>query len=195
MEQRARRQPPGPFRALQYRTLGKVLHVADAEVGDGNDALGNREDLSQRIVANDADPSDAESLRARSQPEVLDRQTGRIDLHVADADFAQHAGTEAVRLAGDDQVERGFENSFELEREKFLAARAAELRGIALALLIEHPPDFAPALEIAHDEEVPWLCEPDAGRVMGRDQYARQDFVGNRVAQELPHIAAAENRL
>ena len=70
----------------------------------------------ERVVAKDTDPSDAESFGARRQPQIVHRETGRIDLDVADAGLAEHGGPEAIGLAGDDQVERRFEDAFELER-------------------------------------------------------------------------------
>ena len=136
----------------------------------------------------------AQALGARGEPQIFDCQTRGINLDIADAGLAEHGGTEAIGLAGDDKVERSFEDAFELEREVFFAARAAELGRILLALAFENFLHAAAPLEAAHDDEVPRLREADAGGMMGRSQHARQHLVGNRIGSELPHVAAAKDR-
>ena len=136
-----------------------------------------------------------EPLGARGQPHVFDCQARRINLDVADAGLAEHGGAEAIGLAGDDKVERSFEDSFELEREIFFAALAAELGRILLALGFENFFHAAALLDAAHQDEVPRLREADAGGMMRGDQHAREHFVGNWIGDELADVAAAEDRL
>jgi hypothetical protein len=121
------------------------------------------------------------SPSARRQPQVVDGETGRIDLDLANADFAEHRGSEAIELAGDDQVEQCFENAIELECEKLAQTIAGKLRGVDRALLLEDAFDLAPALRVAHHEKIPGLRETDAGRVMRGDDHAREHFVRHRV--------------
>src|SRR5258708_4549013 len=162
---------------------------------DGNGVGGDAEKFWERVVAQDADPSDAEALGARGQPQVLDRQASRVDLDVADAGFAEHGGAEAIGFAGDDKVERSFEDALELEREIFFAALAAELSGVLLALRFENFFDAAAALEVAHDDEVPRLREADAGRMVSGDEDAREHLIGNWIGDEFADVAAAEDGL
>lgn len=195
VNQRARRQSIGPLCAGEYGAVGKLADVADAQIGDGNDVIGDAENFGERVVAHDADPSHPQALGACREPKIFDRQARRVNLDIANAGLAEHGGTEAIGLAGDDKVERSFEDAFELEREIFFAALAAELSRIFLALGFE---DFlhAPApLEAAHDDEVPRLREADTGGMMRRGQHARQHIVGNWIGNELPDVAAAEDRL
>jgi len=146
-------------------------------------------------IAQDTDPTDSQPLSARGEPQITDGETGRIKLDVSDTGFAEHAGTEALAFARDDDIQRRFDNSLELERKKLLAAGAGELRGVFDPLLLEQAFDCAPPFEITHDDEVPWLREADAGGVMGGDEYAREHGVGYRIGPERADVTAAKNRL
>src|SRR5713226_4485724 len=195
MKQRTRRQPRSPFGALQQRTFRKRLWVADAKISNRNDVPRNAEDAPERVVSHDTDPSDTQPLRTCREPEIPNRETGRIDLDLRDTDLAQHARSKAVGLARHDQVERRVKNPFELERQELLLALTGEPLGVLPPLLLEDAHHFAPALEVAHDDEVPRLRESDARRMMCRDQHAREHLIGHRVGDELADIAPPEDRL
>ncbi len=53
--------------------------IAETEVGDEVDVLGEGERAGKPGTIVDADPGDAETLGARRQPKVLDRQTRGVD--------------------------------------------------------------------------------------------------------------------
>ena len=78
MYQRFWRQALCPILAGENRAVGKFADVTDAQIGDGNDVGGDAENFGERVVAHDADPSEAEALGARGQPQVLDGEAGRI---------------------------------------------------------------------------------------------------------------------
>src|SRR5216684_3613821 len=144
MKQRTRRQPRSPFGALQQRTFRKRLWVADAKISNRNDVPRNAEDAPERVVPHDTDPSDTQPLRTCREPEIPNRETGRIDLDLRDTDLAQHARSKAVGLARHDQVERRVKNPFELERQELLLALAGEPLGVLTPLLLEDTHHFAP---------------------------------------------------
>ena len=85
--------------------------------------------------------------------------------------------------------------TLQLERQEFFAPLARELRRVAQAFLLEDALDLAPALGVAHDDEIPGLRETDAGRMMGRDQHPCQHFVRYGIGKKLAHIAPRENGL
>src|SRR6185437_16834212 len=97
--------------------------------------------------------------------------------HVLDRSLAEDAGTEASTLAGYDEIERGFENTFKLKREEFIAAKVVELSRVTGALFLKKPLYRLAAFEIAHDQKIPRLRESHATRVMRGHQHPRQHFV------------------
>src|ERR1700730_17578162 len=116
MKQRTRGQPRSPFGTLQQRTFRKRLRVANAKISNRNDVARNAEDAPERVVAHDTAPPDPHPPRTRREPQIPNRETGRIDLDLRDTDLAQHARSKAVGLARHDQVERRVKNSFDLRR-------------------------------------------------------------------------------
>ena len=88
--------------------------MAHAEVGDGNYVVGDAQDLAKLGKLEDADPSHADPLAAGSQPEVLDGAAGGVDIGFRHRVAAQdYLGPGWV--AGDAQVDRRLEDSFQLE--------------------------------------------------------------------------------
>ena len=49
-------------------------------------------------------------------------------------------------------------------------------------------------MQILDDQEIPWLREPDARRMVSGYQHARQNLIGNWIGKKLTDIAAPKNR-
>lgn len=72
----------GPALLLELRFVRERVDVADAEVGDDLQVLGQAELANHLLLVEEAHPADAEAFGAGGQPEVLDGQGGRVGGHL-----------------------------------------------------------------------------------------------------------------
>src|SRR5689334_2625479 len=192
------RQRPllAPAEPLQVRNLLQPAHGSQAEPRDRPNAVRDAEQVAQEVLAVERDPADTEALGSRGQPEVLDREAGRVQARVGDRVPTQHRRTTATRVVGDHDAERGLQDPLDLDPPEGLCPLAVELRGEDLTLagdvLLEGPTG---GLALDKDE-VPRLAVTDARRRVR----CCQDAVQHLVVELLPgefgaDIAAARDRV
>ncbi len=68
----------GPAGLEQLGLLGELVDVADAQVGDDFEVLGQAQFADHLALVEEADPADAQALGAGGEPEVLDGQRGGV---------------------------------------------------------------------------------------------------------------------
>lgn len=72
----------GPAGLHQLGLVRELVDVADAQVGDHFEVLGQAQRADHLALVEEADPADTEALGAGGEPEVLDRERGGVRRHL-----------------------------------------------------------------------------------------------------------------
>src|SRR5262249_5651746 len=145
------------------------------------------------ISMNNADPADADALRPRRQPQVLNGTYRAKEVHVRLARSAEDHRAKALTIAGHADVERRLQDAFQLEGGvEFLPFALEELDRLGIGL-VERFMNLLSDGRVANQNEIPGLHEADGGGMMGSLENAGQNIVGNRLAAEAAHVAALKN--
>jgi hypothetical protein len=179
------RPAPGPAGPGQLGLGREALDVADAEVGDDLQVLGQAEGLGELTLVEEGDPADAEALGAGGEPEVLHGEAGGERRHHRLRVAAEGVPAAAGRIAGHDDVDRGLEDRLDLERGEGLRARLGQRGGVRAALTDRQVVHGPAALLVAQHQEVPGLGEADRGRGVRGLEDPGEDLGGQLVGQEV----------
>src|SRR5262249_52283858 len=111
--------PPCPFQIRGYRKFPNVSH---AQIGHRQDLIGQSENTREFLRVQNADPPNADPFRPRGKPQVLNRAAGTVQIGFENRTAPEHVWTAAAAVTGDAKIERGFENTLQLQRqEEFLS--------------------------------------------------------------------------
>jgi hypothetical protein len=182
------REPLGPARGLEARAHRALVGPADAEVGDRVDAGRDPEQRPQvgRLV--EAHPADAEPLRARCEPEVLDRAGRAVDVGLGDRPAPEDLGVVVAVVAAEADAERRLHDALDLLIEE-VAGALVEAIGLAQALALGEPADLDARVERLDDDHPPRLHETDGRRAVSGLEQQAQGRLRNRVGAEAPDVA------
>ncbi len=194
-DQRFQRQARGPAFHFEFRALVGPLDEADAEIGDDGDFFGNSENCPQILLAHDAHPANADAFRARREPEILNGAGRAQKIGVGLLRAAEPCRAMALAVAGHANIDRGFENAFELKVSVVIAPRRIEHPLLGLGAAQKGPMNLAAHRGVSYHDEIPRLHEADGRRVMRRVEDAQQQFLRHLLGQELiAHVAARIDR-
>jgi hypothetical protein len=183
-------------RLFQHGLFAKSDGVPDAEISDGFDAERQGELAAKDGRLDDADPPDADSLRARGEPQVLDG-AARAGAH----GLGLHGGTEdglvaVAQIDHDADIQGRFEDAFELVGEVSVAPRRRKTPRFGLAASEKALPDALACLPLAHQHETPRLRESHARRAVRAFQDPFQGLeIDVDIRAEVPDIAPKGNDL
>ncbi len=135
------RLPARPAGALEARRGRALVRPAEAQPAQGDDAVGQAEQLGQLLGPEQRDPAEPQPLGPGGQPEVLDRARARPHVGVRERRPPQHAGRRHPPVAADDDAERRLADALELQVEQAPAGVRLELRRLPEPLAVgEHAP-------------------------------------------------------
>src|SRR5215212_4161023 len=104
-----------PVRGFQGRLQRELRDVPDAEIGYGQAARRDGEQVAEAVEIEDADPADTEGLGTRGEPEVLDGAHGGVDVGGKVGLTAEAAAEGPLAVASDADVQGRVENPREFE--------------------------------------------------------------------------------
>ena len=146
-----------PAETLEARRGRTFIGPTDAEPAEGLDARGEVHQIGQVRGPKERDPTDAETLGASREPEVLDRTGARPEVGVVEGGAAQHARRFCAPIAGDDEPERRLAYTFQLEVEQPSRRFFAQVVSLAKTLAVrERCGSFAGRL-VGDEDESPGL--------------------------------------
>ena len=138
----------------------KLDGIADAQVGNRDDAGGNVEDLGQSVVVEDADPADSHALYPSCEPEVLNGSAGAVKIGFGNGVTPEDVSSASAPIACDADVERAFGDAFQLERIVQPTLLAFVARSSSLVRICVDRLYGLSNFLIADDDEVPGLHVP-----------------------------------
>ena len=137
-------------------------------------------------MVQNTDPPHSDPLRTSSQPQILNRATGAVQIGVSHRGPSQHMPSAPLSGAGHTKIDRRFFDPFQFEASiQFGPGPRVSGRRFGI--------DFAKQCldrplrsGLADDHEIPRLHEPDRAGMVGGGQQSRQDVVGNQRRQKVP---------
>ncbi len=153
---------------------------------------GNPEQRPDIILAVERHPADSDPLRARRQPQVLDRQAGAVQVGVADRVAAEDLAAR-LAVAADADAERRLADPLDLEVE-VLARTLVEVPRLGQPLARGERLHRGLRAFVADHDEPPGLHQSDRRRLVGGLQHSRQHLRRDRLRAEAPDVAALADR-
>ncbi len=195
MNQTFNRNPAPPPDRFQRRLRFELGYISQAQVGQHCHRLGHADDLLERRMIEDADPTHSDPLSPSSQPEILDGATGAVQIRRTDRCTAEHMLPATPSATRHTEVDRCFFDAFQLQTPIELTFGTRVHRsGVSVGLLEQF---FHRALcrAIADHHKIPWLHEPHRTCMMRRRQETQQHVILNRRPKKIsPHVATLKNR-
>jgi len=137
-------------------------------------------------MVQDTDPPHSDPLRPSSQPQILNRATGTVQIGVAHRGPSQHVPAAPLPGAGHTKIDRRFFDPFQFEASiQFGPGPRVSGRRFGTDVAkqrLDRPLRIGPA----DDHEIPRLHEPDRTGMVSGGQQSRQDSVGNQRRQKIP---------
>src|SRR5450432_2666643 len=174
-----------PALLFQFRLRMKFGKVADAQIRHRRKRGWDSKRGLQLFKVEDADPSDAERLRARREPKILHRANGRIEIDRRVGLAAQSTALAAPVIAGDANVDRRLQNARQFQAVVKLPLRAfIEFRGAGAGAL-EIPVHGLADGSLSNHYKIPGLHEADRGRMVRCVQNPAEHLAGYGLRQKM----------
>ena len=182
------RHPRRPAGGLETRPLRALVGPADAQVGKRVDIRRDAQQRSHVVGPVEADPADAEPLRPRRQPEVLDRAARAVDVGLGDRAAAEHLDGRVAVVATDDDAERRLDDALDLLVEEVAGALVESVR-LPQPLALGHPPDLDARVLALDDDQPPRLHQPDRRGAVGGREDPLEHVGRHRIGAEAADVA------
>src|SRR5712692_2743558 len=143
------------------------------------------EELCQLLRDKDTHPAYPNAFRPCRQPEILDGEADAEQIGIEDRVAAQDMRTTPHAIARDAQVERAFQNPFELHSAVQRGTLARVVRGSPSVLTHEHALDGPTDVRVVDDDEIPRLHETYRGGMMRCGKHTGEDSLRDRIGPEL----------
>ena len=173
-----------PTLLLEFRLGTKLGDVADAQIRDRRERRGDSQHRLQLFEVEYTDPSDAQRLGARREPEILNRAYGGVDIDGGVGLAAQSTALAAPVIAGDANVDRRIEYARQLQTVVEFPLLAFITFRCTAAGALEIPVHGLTDGRVANHYEIPGLHEADGRRMVRRVENTAEHLARHRLRQE-----------
>ena len=185
--------PPEPFQ-VGHRLVRTDVPDAQPPNQPYRGAYPNQ--LGEHLLVVEAHPTNAESFRCSREPQVLHGEHGGEQPGIGHGVPAQHVGSAASLVVGNHDPETALADAFHLDRVEGGRPLRRQAGGELRPLVGNMGREPLQGVRRLHQDEVPRLSHPHAGRRMCGGQYPLQNALRDRRPGEFrPDIAPHPNRV